>query len=181
MPQLQDIHLIAHLLRRGGFGATRQEIEERAQQGYESTVDWLLNPEDQIPVDEYQLFRYHPNVELPIHISHAQFRWLYNMINTQQPLKDKMALFWHHVFATGQAKVESGLQMYAQIELFKDLGMGNYKDLLIELSKDPAMLYWLDNNENHKRAPNENWGRELLELFSLGAGNYTEQDVFDCA
>jgi len=68
-----------------------------------------------------------------------------------------------------------------QIQMFRDHGLGNYRDLLVRVAQNPAMIYWLDNNENHKRSPNENWGRELLELFSMGVGNYTEKDVFECA
>jgi uncharacterized protein (DUF1800 family) len=88
-----------------------------------------------------------------------------------------MALFWHHIFATGNSKVDNYDQLLIQIALFREKGMGNYRDLLVELAKNPAMIYWLDNNENHKIAVNENWGRELLELFSMGVGNYTEVDV----
>ena len=92
-----------------------------------------------------------------------------------------MALFWHHIFATGNSKVDNDNHLTAQIQLFRDQGMGNYRELLLEVARNPAMIFWLDNNENHKRAPNENWGRELLELFSLGVGHYTEKDVFECA
>jgi uncharacterized protein (DUF1800 family) len=88
-----------------------------------------------------------------------------------------MALFWHHVFATGNAKVDNYDQLLEQIKLFRDMGMDSYRELLVELSKNPSMIFWLDNNENHGNAVNENWGRELLELFSMGVGNYTEKDV----
>ena len=110
-----------------------------------------------------------------------QSNWMYRMINSPRPLEEKMVLFWHHVFATGYSKVDNGNQMLAQIETFRRCAMGNYRDILVELSKDPAMIFWLDNNENHKHAVNENWGRELLELFSMGQGNYTEEDVKECA
>ena len=102
------------------------------------------------------------------------------MTNSQRYLQEKMALFWHQIFATGISKVNRDA-MQAQIDMFRNNGMGNYKTLLIELAKDPAMIFWLDNQENHKDEPNENWGRELLELFSLGVGHYTEKDVFECA
>ena len=92
-----------------------------------------------------------------------------------------MALFWHHVFATGDDKVSSAIDMDVQRQMFRDRGMENFPDLLLELAQNPAMIFWLDNQENHKRAPNENWGRELMELFSLGVGSYTEKDVFECA
>jgi uncharacterized protein (DUF1800 family) len=88
-----------------------------------------------------------------------------------------MVLFWHQVFATGQSKVDHWHELIAQVDMFRELGMGNYRDLLVELSKNPAMIYWLDNCDNHSHAVNENWGRELLELFSMGVGNYTEEDV----
>ena len=103
------------------------------------------------------------------------------MVNTQRSLEEKMALFWHHVFATGNSKVDNDNHLTIQIGMFRRHGMGNYRDLLIRIAQSPAMIYWLDNQENHKRSPNENWGRELLELFSLGVGNYTETDVFECA
>ena len=92
-----------------------------------------------------------------------------------------MALFWHSVFATGFAKVVQGKVMSDQIEMFRDYGMGNFKSLLVELSRDPAMIFWLDNNDNYSGAVNENYGRELLELFSMGVGNYTEKDIKECA
>ena len=92
-----------------------------------------------------------------------------------------MALFWHHLFATGNSKVDNPTELERQFRMFRSHGLGNYRNLLVELAKDPAMIYWLDNNENHKDQPNENWGRELLELFSMGVGNYTEQDVYECS
>jgi uncharacterized protein (DUF1800 family) len=88
-----------------------------------------------------------------------------------------MVLFWHQVFATGQSKVDHWHELIAQADMFRERGMGNYRDLLVELAKNPAMIYWLDNCDNHARAVNENWGRELLELFSMGVGNYSETDV----
>jgi uncharacterized protein (DUF1800 family) len=108
------------------------------------------------------------------------------MISTKRPLEEKMALFWHHLFATGFAKVENAPDMNQQIEILRRFGMGDFRTLLVKLSQDPAMIFWLDNCENHKGAPNENFGRELLELFSMGVGrdgipNYTEDDVKQCA
>jgi uncharacterized protein (DUF1800 family) len=102
---------------------------------------------------------------------------MYYLVNTKRPLEEKMALFWHHVFATGNSKVDNYDQLLEQIDMFRKDGMGNYRDLLLKVAKNPTMIFWLDNNQNHGTAVNENWGRELLELFSLGAGNYTEVDV----
>ena len=182
MAAREDIALMSHLMRRAGFGATREDIEGYCDIGYEQTVEMLLNPQDQPPVDEYSLYRYHPIVEIPGGAAApGQANWLFWMVTTQRPLEEKMALFWHHVFATGNSKVDNCNHLLDQIHMFRELGMANYRDLLISLAKDPAMIYWLDNNENHKHAPNENWGRELLELFSLGVGHYTETDVFECS
>ena len=107
--------------------------------------------------------------------------WLLRMVTSTDPLEEKVALFWHNVFATGYAKLAQGRALMDQIEMFRRLGKGNLPDLLTELSRDPAMILWLDNCENHKDAINENYGRELLELFSMGVGNYSEDDIKDCA
>ena len=181
MATKQEIALMAHLLRRAGFGATRDEIERRADDGYDATVEWLLNPDEQPEVDEYLLYRYHPDSERPPKVNHASVNWLYRMVNTERPLEEKIGLFWHQVFATGDNKVESAYEIQDQIGMFREHGLGNYRDLLVRLAQNPTMLYWLDNQENHKRAPNENWGRELMELFSMGIGNYTEKDVFEAS
>ena len=145
------------------------------------TVEWLLSPDEQPEVDEYLLYRYHPDSERPPKVNHASVNWLYRMVNSERPLEEKMGLFWHQVFATGDNKVESAYEIQDQIGMFREHGLGNYRDLLVRLAQNPTMLYWLDNQENHKRAPNENWGRELMELFSLGIGNYTEKDVYEAS
>ena len=164
-----DIALMAHLMRRAGFGATRDELESFAGQGYEETVEQLLHPEEQPKVDEYTLYRYHPNIEIPSPFTlPGQANWLYHMVNTKRPLEEKVALFWHQVFATGNAKVDNCFHIVDQLQVFRQRGMGNLGELLVELAKDPAMIFWLDNNENHKRAPNENWGRELLGALLHG-------------
>ena len=124
------------------------------------------------------LLRYQPAALLPGgQPPMGNVNWMFHLVNTKRPLEEKMVLFWHHVFATGNSKIDNYDQMLAQIEMFRENGMGNYRDLLVALAKNPAMIFWLDNQENHKRAVNENWGRELLELFSMGQGNYTEKDV----
>ncbi len=181
MASRENIALMAHLMRRAGFGARRGEIEELAERSYEDVLELLLNPQGQPDADMDTLYRYHPMAERSLSVPAGQINWLYRMVTTERPLQEKMALFWHHVFATGDSKVESAYQMLKQVQLFREFGMGNYRDLLVRLARDPAMLYWLDQNENHKRSPNENWGRELLELFSMGTSNYTEKDVFECS
>ena len=182
MPNQDDIALIAHLMRRAGFGASRAELETFADRGYEWTVEWLLNPEAQPDIDEYQLYRYMPMLEYPQvgYSAHGQAEWFYRMVNGQRPLQEKIALFWHQVFATATQKVWAH-GVIAQVNMFREKGLGSLRDLLVAVAQDPAMIKWLDNQESHKRSVNENWGRELLELFSLGVGNYTETDVYECA
>ena len=181
MNKLAPSKVIKHLMRRAGFGAPYELLESLSLQSYEEIVEQLLDPESQPDYDELTFFRYHPTADVMYGPQHNKLNWMYRMTHSQRYLQEKMALFWHYVFATGDLKVNNPYPMYKQIEMFREHGMGNYRTLLIELAKDPAMIYWLDNQENHKRAPNENWGRELLELFSLGVGHYTEKDVFECA
>ena len=177
----QDIALMAHLMRRAGFGATREELEARAAKGYEATVEELLNPQEEA-LDRFEMMRYQPWTWRPGTLpGMGAAEWLWFMINTQRPLEEKMALFWHQVFATGVSKVDHYDEIQTMITLFREKGLGNYKELLLAVAQNPAMIYWLDNNENHAAAVNENWGRELLELFSMGVGNYTEVDVRECS
>ena len=103
------------------------------------------------------------------------------MINTRRPLEEKVALFWHGVFATAYFKLNQPKAILNQVEMFRRYGMGSFQTLLVQISRDPAMIFWLDNKDNHRDEPNENFGRELLELFSMGVGNYTEQDVFEAS
>ena len=177
----QDIALMAHLMRRAGFGATRDELEARVAKGYEATVEELLDPGERDWMPDKLIRRYHVDAsECRIVNSTATF-WMYKMVTTKAPLEEKTALFWHCLFATGERKVNLCKAMLSQIGMFRRYGLGSFRTLLVQLSKDPAMIYWLDNNENHGRAINENYGRELLELFSMGIGNYTEQDIKECA
>ena len=181
-----DIALMAHLLRRAGFGAARDELDACVSKGYEAMVEELLHPEDQEDIDLFFVGRYLPDTIQLEAKDPAQQLWVYRMINTKRPLQEKMALFWHGILCTGHAKVDHGRMMSLNMEMFRQHGMGNYGTLLMELSKHPTMLQYLDNTDNHKTAINENYGRELLELFSLGVGmdgkdNYTEDDVKACS
>ena len=178
----QDIALMAHLMRRAGFGATREELEARVAKGYEATVEELLNADDQPTLDRNEMMRYHPWTWRPGTLpGMGAAEWLHDMVNTKRPLEEKMALFWHGIFATGVSKVDHYDDVMDMIVKFREKGMGDFRELLVEMAKDPAMIYWLDNCENHADAVNENWGRELLELFSMGVGNYTEVDVRECS
>ncbi|HCP23263.1 MAG: DUF1800 domain-containing protein [SAR202 cluster bacterium] len=183
-----DRALMAHFLRRAGFGATFQELDRYCQMGYEAAVEEVLHPENQPAIEEDVLERYYIDWKESRNIEGALTETVYRM-NAHagpRPLQEKIALFWHGVFATGLAKVLHEKTLLNQIDMFRENGLGNFRELLLLLAKDPAMIFWLDNNFNHKDAPNENWGRELLELFSMGVGmdgkeNYTEEDVKEAA
>ena len=176
-----DIGLIAHLMRRAGFGANREQIGMHANAGYQNTVETLLNPGEEDRMDDHLIRRFHPELSGMMGPNAPGQNWLYRMATTSAPLREKMALFWHGIFATGYAKVIHGKALSDQTRMFRTFGMGSFKDLLIQLSKDPAMIIWLDNQDNHNGAINENFGRELLELFTMGVGNYTERDIKECA
>ena len=174
-----DLKLVAHLLRRAGFGATLDELDQAMEKGYDAVLDELLNPSgtDDLPHDLIR--RYH--VDQSDLRGGAVAYWIYLMAMTEYPLREKMCLFWHRVFATASYKLIQGRVVISQIDMFRDHGMGNLDNLLVRLSRDPAMIMWLDNQDNHKGSINENYGRELLELFSMGVGNYTEEDIKECA
>ena len=169
-----DRALVAHLMRRAGFGATPAELDTLAQeQTYEDIVENLVNPERFEELDEAYIDRYYSGEPVALHVG----KWLYRMVNTRRPLEEKMALFLHHIFPVAWGKSEHGPSLYTEIAMFRRVGLMDMKTILLELSRDPAMIFWLDNNENHKDEINENYGRELLELFSMGVGNYTEDDI----
>ena len=132
------------------------------------------------------MMRYQPQWVSQAGLEGQQEEWTYRMINTKRPLEEKIALFWHQIFVTGHAKCEYPKQQQIEFDMFRRDGLGKFDNLLQGLAKDPAMVFYLDNCMSHKDAINENWGRELLELFSMGVGmdgqvNYTEEDVKECA
>ena len=175
----QDLRLMAHLLRRAGFGATPDELDLAMDKGYDAVLDELLNPSGDDIVPNDLIRRYH--VDQSDLRGGAVPYWIYRMAVTDHPLREKMCLLWHRVFATASYKLIQGRVVISQIDMFRDHGMGNLDNLLVQLSRDPAMIMWLDNQDNHKGSINENYGRELLELFSMGVGNYTEEDIKECA
>ncbi|MDA0232739.1 MAG: DUF1800 domain-containing protein [Chloroflexi bacterium] len=180
-PASIETQLISHLLRRAGFGGTRDEIDRFSKLGYEATVEHLLNPPSVESMPQDIIRRYHVD-QSDLRVQPATgANWIYRMVTTNAPLLEKIALLWHRVFATGQTKLIQGKVIVTQLEMFRRLGLGNYRDLLLALSRDPAMLMWLDNQDNHNGAINENFGREILELFSMGVGNYTEHDIYECS
>jgi len=198
--------LIAHLLRRAGFGANSDDLATFGALSYTGAVNRLVNYES-VPDDVDSKIGqaafvgttsngpFSPNTV----INDARQRWLFRMLHTDRPLQEKMTLFWHNYFATGYTKVAGasssvdGTRLMAakaaedpkgqrgQIELLRDNALGSLRDLLLVIAQDPAMLFWLDGNTNTKQNPQENFGRELMELFSRGVGFYTENDVYAAA
>jgi uncharacterized protein (DUF1800 family) len=165
---------IAHLMRRAGFGATPSQLDTLTKEKtYDEIVDDLVNLERFPEVDQSYIERYYGGEPVAVYVG----KWLFRMINTERPLEEKMALFLHHIYPVAWGKSEHGPSIFAQINMFRRVGLTNFRTILLELSRDPAMIFWLDNNENHKDEVNENYGRELLELFSMGIGNYTEDDI----
>ena len=172
---------MAHLLRRAGFGATPDELDQAMEAGYEATVEELLDPGPPDVLPEDLIRRYHMDQSELRGSGAAGSYWVYRMVMTGSPLREKMCLFWHRVFATAATKLIQSRPLMNQIEMFRQYGMGSLRDLLVQLSRDPAMIMWLDNQDNHKGSINENYGREVLELFSMGVGSYTEDDIKECA
>jgi uncharacterized protein (DUF1800 family) len=176
---------MAHLMRRAGFGAPYHELEARTAKGYEATVEELLHPETQPDgIDNDVLERYF--MEWREMLAGGPAYWAWRMINSKRPLEEKIALFWHGVLCTGSSKVQHAKQQLIEFDMFRRWGLGSFRDILLEISRDPSMIFYLDNCMSHKGAINENYGRELLELFSMGVGmdghpNYTEDDVKACA
>jgi uncharacterized protein (DUF1800 family) len=167
----------AHLLRRAGFGGTAAEVARYAAMDPGTAVDALLHPGDaDLAFPDY------PAMDVLYAVNGGKVRsgtqtwWLDRMLRTRHPLVEKMVLFWHGHFATSIAKVPAPL-MARQIDLFRSQGMGNFRTLLAAVSIDPAMSVWLDNRSNTKAHPNENYAREVMELFALGLRAYTEDDV----
>ena len=176
-----NISLMAHLMRRAGFGASRDELERCAEQSYEATVEEMLDTGNASSMPDDLIRRYHVEQSELRDLAGSAAYWMYRMISTDKPLEEKMALFWHGLFATGYTKLNQARSQLNQVEMFRRNGLGRFDELLFEISRDPAMLVWLDNNDNHGDAINENYGRELLELFSMGIGNYSEDDIKECA
>jgi uncharacterized protein (DUF1800 family) len=176
---------VAHLLRRAGFGATEAELDQYTRLGFSGTLDRLLNPEQVDDSAAEQLvapLALDPaDADARRKLEAAKFWWFSRMLYTQRPLQEKMTLFWHNHFATANSKVGNAVLMVQQNQLFRDHGLGNFETLLQRVTRDPAMLIWLDNRLNRKGSPNENFAREVMELFTVGIGNYTEQDIKEAA
>jgi uncharacterized protein (DUF1800 family) len=197
---------IEHLLRRAGFGGSPEEVDLYAELGLAGATDILLNYE-QVPDDVDSKIGQAGYVGVTTrgeflpsaNITDARQRWLFRMVHTRRPLQEKMALFWHNHFATAYSKIndtygdriasammagkpgESPGGVTGQLELFRQYALGNFRDLLIAVAKDPAMLVWLDGRLNTKTKPQENFAREVMELFTFGVANVQEADVYAAA
>ncbi len=167
-----------HLFRRAGFGGRPDEIKTLVKIGVDRAVDlFLIVPNFTIPV---QGTHFLPSGELLNLDSYSGqvAGWLYLMANSPWQLQEKMSLFFHDHYATGINKVRYTQLMGKQINLFRQTALGSFRTQLIGISADPAMLYWLDNRLSRRGRVNENYGREIMELFSMGVnGGYTENDV----
>jgi uncharacterized protein (DUF1800 family) len=171
-------------LRRAGFGAAPEELEAYRDMGFESAVKRLsdykgtaVSPSSAPP--EIPLTYSGRAVDNELYIL-ADW-WLNRMAQTTRPLEEKMTLFWHNHFATGYSKVENGYLMYKQNDFLRANALGNFRDILTGITSDGAMLVWLDGNANGKANPNENYAREVMEVFTTGRGPYTEADVQSAA
>ena len=198
--------LSEHILRRAGFGASPAELDALRSYAPAAIVEYVLNygrqPDDvdsKIGDAAYATIAASNGAFAPdINIEHARQRWLFRMLHSQRPLQEKMALFWHNHFATAYSKLAGAVESVqatkmmalvagnypgpqGQLETFRALALGKFKELLLEVAKDPAMLVWLDGRTNTRLRPQENFGREIMELFTFGLGNYVEQDVYAAA
>jgi uncharacterized protein (DUF1800 family) len=169
---------VAHLLRRAGFGGTTAEIQSLATQDIRSIVDHVVDAKPPAAVAPSVLLNSTRNYEQWVAMTHW---WFDRMATSPAPLAEKMTLFWHGHLCSGIDKVEKALPMWNQHLLFRDKGMGSFRDLVQAVAVDPAMLRYLDNDQNVLGSPNENFARELMELFTLGVNEYTQEDVIASA
>jgi uncharacterized protein (DUF1800 family) len=197
---------IEHLLRRAGFGARPDELTIYGAmsigQAVNALVDYGSIPDgvdDLIGKPGYVGMTVNGQFLPQGNINHARQRWLFRMVHSDRPLQEKMTLFWHNHFATGYTKIAGALgaaeasrylaakatedpgAVHGQIEMLRESALGSFKDILLAIAKDTAMLVWLDGRTNTKAKPQENFGREIMELFTVGVGNYTEADVYAAA
>lgn len=178
---------IAHLLRRAGFGYSLAELEHYTALGLEATLAELLNYEqvdEGFELDPWALRpeRKQDGDKLPnLPPQLVASWWSARLLLTRRPLQEKMTLFWHDHFACSAEKVKGGALNLQHNELLRSRALGSFEELLLAVAKDPTMMRFLDTMDNVKGQPNENFARELLELYTLGIGHYTEQDVQEAA
>jgi uncharacterized protein (DUF1800 family) len=168
------------LLRRAGFAPSEEEARAALDAGPAATVERLVR-ETRDSERHDELDETGRALAMRQEIDLLRGWWLLRMCHTRRPLQARMTLFWHNHFATSNAKVQSPALMLQQLRTLERFALGKFEDLLLAVSRDPAMIVWLDGNENSKGRPNENYARELFELFSLGVGHYTEADIKQAA
>jgi uncharacterized protein (DUF1800 family) len=179
--QVWDRKWAAHLYRRAGFGASPTELQAAVERGLAATFDRFFPAEPRLEGRERHLALEAVEIAQGNNLIELRGWWLDRMFAAAWPLREKLTLFWHNHFATSIAKVQNVALMLKQNDLIRRHALGKFRPFLLEMSRDPAMLIWLDSNSNVKGKPNENYARELMELFSLGIGHYTEQDVRQAA
>jgi hypothetical protein len=174
---------VGHLYRRARFGATAAELDAGVADGHARTLDRVLagQPETDDFVRTSEFMASERSMPAGAPLPRLAAWWLDRMRKTRHPLREKLTLFWHNHFATSNAKVQNARFMLGQYRLMREHALGSFAKLLVAMGTDPAMLVWLDANTSTKAAPNENYARELMELFALGIGNYTETDVRQAA
>jgi uncharacterized protein (DUF1800 family) len=180
-----NLRRVVHLHRRAGFAATWSEIQRDLKDGPSASVDRLLNGTargSSVPADFERVATLLADAAVSA-ADPARLKawWVYRMLFGPDPLGERLTLMWHNHFATSNAKVDDLTAMHRQNKLFRTLGRGCFGELLTAVVRDPALLLWLDAPANRKEHPNENLGRELMELFTLGIGKYSEDDVKDAA
>ncbi len=176
-----DLRKVGHLYRRASFGADWETLQTALKAGPDQAIDQLLAGGDGLDRFEADSQRLAEPIIRANNNDQAQAWWLYRMLYTPHPLREKLTLFWHNHFATSNAKVQNIRMMLGQYDLLARHALGHFGPMLQEMSQDPAMLVWLDTAGSKKGMPNENYARELMELFSLGIGNYTEADIREAA
>lgn len=170
-----------HLLWRVGFGASSDEVQQGTQDGLDKTLDRLLTTQPESAEFQKSDALLRQAAFDSGNILDLKVWWLHRMVASANPLVEKLTLLWHNHFATSNAKVDSVPLMAAQNDLLRRESLGSFRRVLHDIAKDVAMLVWLDSNSNRKRHPNENFSREVMELFSLGVGNYSEHDIQEAA
>ncbi len=178
---------VAHLHRRAGFAADWATLEGDLADGPELSIERVLNGTevagDGTPAEAFRRLMDSMSAGPGVSggLEGLQAAWLYRMIYTPHPLVERLTLFWHDHFATSNEKVNDPGLMNRQHQMLRQYALGDFGTLLRRIAKDPAMLIWLDATENSKSHPNENYAREVMELFALGRGHYSERDIQEAA
>jgi uncharacterized protein (DUF1800 family) len=176
-----DLRKVAHLHRRAGLGATWGELQRDLKEGPAASVDRLLRPRTPNEEEKDALAALRQGVIDSRDGERLKAWWLYRLLWDPDPLREKLTLFWHGHFATSNRKVQSIPLMLAQNELLRKHALEEFGPLVTDIISDGAMLIWLDGAGSNKQKPNENFGREFLELFTLGIGHYKEKDLREAA